>query len=842
MLAREYPSDYRVLIEDNAGRFVARLRTGLVKEFSRIGDAYRLTRVADRNGNEVRLGYVRDALARIESQGHFIELVRAESGRVIEVHDELNRKVSYQYDKGGFLTAVTDLGGNVWSYQYTGAGRLRIATDPLGRENFKIWHQPDGRVREIELPSGRVQYAYDDAASSTTVTSRKGLVTRLFHNEQGITTRVVNPLGDETRIVLDAARNVQELWENGILAEHMQYDSEHRIVSRRSYRGGKETTALYLYGSAHGELTRIERSDGPTVELAYDASGNLLQVTDSEGTRSYQYSAAGDLTAVTKFGQAIQFQVNADGLVTGMTEDAASHTAMRYAPSGRLSEIRFADGLTARMAYDPLGLRRELRYSDGRRVKYTYDPSGNMLRIDVHKLDGTMGGQVLELDGSYQVRRQTLAEGIEILLDYDQHGNLIESREGERVLRFEYDALDRLTEVVTPSGQRLECTYASGEPSLITQMDHYTGSTASPRRDSGWTFAGYGEMFASRSDGSQFGAVRFDERLGRFQLSGTSGYEVSTRAQEADGPLARLRLVAEGTPLQQRQRAFQAPSNLLYLPAEYASINCCPICAYGPDAPPCEPCYEDPPPPPPPDPLPATVTTDDVVVIAWVDPLPITLPSGANQQLVNRLDYPVSCFPLLTAWAQGNPEDLTNDTDRAYANAYLVKNSGNFAPLLTINPNTVLAVGDFRLFNRFKVQFSSSGGSISNLTILQSQSEVGKTPDPCYVLPPVSGQAHFSNGSRSVTSSGSAVYQLTEGRIGLAGQAVNLTLNARTTPWIWSVIRFDGSGNLNSSDHAIFPTYYVYRNGVRVAVYPQSAVSTFVAKDSSYERLPSQIQ
>ncbi len=236
------------------------------------------------------------------------------------------------------------------------------------------------------------------------------------------------------------------------------------------------------------------------------------------------------------------------------------------------------------------------------------------------------------------------------------------------------------------------------------------------------------------------------------------------------------------------------------------------------------------------------VTTDDVIVIAWVDPLVIALPSGANQQLVDKLNFPGSCVQELTIWAAGSPLDLTSDADRAYANAYLVKNSGNAAPLLGIDPNTVLAAGDFRLFNRFKVKFSSSGGGISNLTILQSQSEVGNTPDPCYVFPSVSGQAHFSNGARGVTASGANAFQLTEGRIGSAGQLVFLTINVHFTPWIWSVIKFDASGNLNTSDHAIFPTYYVYRNGVRIAVYPQSAISSFVIKDSSYERLPSQIQ
>jgi hypothetical protein len=43
------------------------------------------------------------------------------------------------------------------------------------------------------------------------------------------------------------------------------------------------------------------------------------------------------------------------------------------------------------------------------------------------------------------------------------------------------------------------------------------------------------------------------------------------------------------------------------------------------------------------------------------------------------------------------------------------------------------------------------------------------------------------------------------------------------------------------SDHGMFPTYSVYRNGSLVITYAQSSVSSFVAKDQTYQRTPSQI-
>ncbi|HXE90402.1 MAG TPA: RHS repeat domain-containing protein, partial [Terriglobales bacterium] len=99
------------------------------------------------------------------------------------------------------------------------------------------------------------------------------------------------------------------------------------------------------------------------------------------------------------------------------------------------------------------------------------------------------------------------------------------------VARFEYDALNRLTVVVTPEGQRLTYSYGAGERSLVARYDHGASLSAAERRDSGLTFASYWEVAATRSLASDFGAVRYSESLGRFQLSGTEGKEVVTAGQ-----------------------------------------------------------------------------------------------------------------------------------------------------------------------------------------------------------------------------------------------------------------------------------------------------------------------
>jgi hypothetical protein len=240
---------------------------------------------------------------------------------------------------------------------------------------------------------------------------------------------------------------------------------------------------------------------------------------------------------------------------------------------------------------------------------------------------------------------------------------------------------------------------------------------------------------------------------------------------------------------------------------------------------------------------PVQVTTGEVVVIGWINGGAITLPSAANAALVAALNGSTdTCTATVLAWFSNSRILLNTSTDVDYANAWLLKHSANNAPPTTISPSTQLSGGDFRLFNDFQVTFFESAGLISSAQTLKGTVAVGTTPDPCGSGTHPAGESHPSNGAAGITPSATSIYQLAEGRVGSFGQAVSQTINGRTVPWIWGVIRFDISGNPITTDHAMFPTYYVYKNGTRIATYTQSSPSTFIALDASYQRLPSEIQ
>lgn len=65
----------------------------------------------------------------------------------------------------------------------------------------------------------------------------------------------------------------------------------------------------------------------------------------------------------------------------------------------------------------------------------------------------------------------------------------------------------------------------------------------------------------------------------------------------------------------------------------------------------------------------------------------------------------------------------------------------------------------------------------------------------------------------------------------MSGAPGSETINqGRTVPFVYAVIEFDAAGNITVSDHATFPTYYVYVNGIlrRDLSSTQSTVKAFV--------------
>jgi YD repeat-containing protein len=378
----------------------------------------------------------------------------------------------------------------------------------------------------------------------------------------------------------------------------MEYDQQHRITARHSTLESDTVDRTYIYDPATGQLAGIHSSNGKDESFSYDGSGNLTSAGLADGLHKYAYSPSGDLADFSAAGTALVFSSDANGLIAGMSEGKNASTTMKYKAGGQLDSVVFSDGKSAKYEFQLSGLRANLTYKDKRRVEYTYDPAGNLTSTKIFDAKGKQtAGQVLTLDESYQLVQQTTFAGKIVKFAYDKNGNLTEIREGKSLVRFEYDSLNRLVAVIAPGGQRLTHDYKAGGQSVVEEYQH-AKTLVLDRRDTGLTFGTPAEILSSRPLTGSLGSLRFSETLGTFQLSNSEGTEIVTPELSVEQPLEKLNIIFDGTPLQQRQTLFNRPFNPMFIPAEYASINCCLLCTIRP--PYCEDC--DPPPPP------ATVT------------------------------------------------------------------------------------------------------------------------------------------------------------------------------------------------------------------------------------------
>jgi YD repeat-containing protein len=598
-LEKDYPSDYLDLRLLDPTTLQAKLRTGFTKQFQLIGGAFRLVKVTDRNGNEVRLSYSNGLLNKIENANHSITILRNSKGRIISAQDDQNRSVQFAYDAQGRLIEVDDLGGNAWTYSYNADGKLRAAKDPLQRLNFSVFFHDDGRVRRLQLPSGIIQFNYDNAARSTTILDRKSLVSRFFQNEDGITTRVVNPLGEETAIALDDSRNVLSLSRNGSVIERMEYDQQHRITARHSTLESGTVDRTYSYDPATGQLAGIHSGKDQDQSFTYDETGNLASAMLSDGEQKFQFSSNGDLAGLSTSTANFTFSPDPDGLFASMTDGQNARTALQYKAGSQLREVNFPGGTKGTFAYQPSGLRSKLVLSNGGSAEYNYDPAGNLTASKVFDKKGKqINGQNLDMDESYQLTRWTLFDGTVTDFKYDRNGNLTEIKKGKSITRFEYDAVNRLNAVITPAGQRLTYTYKPGERSLIEQHQH-AAVLVDDLRDTGLTFASQLQVTATRPVTGLIGSARFSETLGTFQLSSLDGAEVVRPNDGIQSALKKLFLYDSSASAKELRSGFNIPFNTMFMPAEYVTINCCPMCYDDGGEWYCPPCFEPPPPPPP---------------------------------------------------------------------------------------------------------------------------------------------------------------------------------------------------------------------------------------------------
>lgn len=563
------PTDITSIRGDGRGVSIG-LRSGWSKEFSRLRDSFVLTAVRDAHGNTLSFIYQGAQLSRIQGQnGRFVQIERNRFGRVVRIVDDQGRQVAYAYDGQGRLAAVTDFGGNAWQYGYDRGGLLQRIIDPRNAEIMLVDYDSRDRAKSVRILGAQYRYAY--AGRETVIEDEAKRVTRIAHDRSGIATLLTNANGLVSRIALDRLNRVTALLHNGSPRATVRYRSSGEIESLTRFDGERRIEFVFEHDD-RGRVASVSSASGPNLTLEYNATGDLLKKSEDGETTEYAYSPLGDLTLIKQRDEATLYTHNADGQIETINSSRGT-TRLTYYPDGKVKSIQFADGSLHEYEHNALGFRESTHRSDGTRMYYEYDTSGNLVHSDGSSADGKVAGQVLDVDEDSRVVGIHYANGDNTAITYDEDGNpQTLDNGGESPFEYVYDGTNRL--VAVRQGDRISGShvYAPTEPDLRLQLDNRTMRVGANALRQSASMGDVLSVLYSRPYGSTAGVVRFDQTTRSFDLP--SDFGIILPDAVAENSLIRRKLVDVDDGDVRRRVDFDRPSNVIFVPPEYATINC----------------------------------------------------------------------------------------------------------------------------------------------------------------------------------------------------------------------------------------------------------------------------
>ncbi len=334
--------------------------------------------------------------------GNTTRLQRNAQGTPVAVIAPEGQSTALEIDANRLLNRITWPDGSVFQFSYGSGGQLTVKTEPAGNR-FTHAFDADGRLTAVsDEESGQWQYAQStDAAGeiTTTVASGEGLVTtyadRTDLTGRG-TSRITDPSGGQTVITSSAdGLTTHKSLSCGTELDFLSTtDSQYRTetpkeLSVQMPSGLKNTT---LFQKAYQDTNADSIPDRITETVTINSRATVAQL-DTIQSRKTTTTPEGRTTTVsyhpttllpTVAGQTgfldRTFTYDAKGRLTALTA-GTRQVLMSYDGKGNLSAHTDAKGRVTQYTYDEMGQVTGIQLPDGSAIAMQYDKNGNRTGI-----------------------------------------------------------------------------------------------------------------------------------------------------------------------------------------------------------------------------------------------------------------------------------------------------------------------------------------------------------------------------------------------------------------------------------------------------------------------------
>ncbi|MCM1500963.1 MAG: hypothetical protein NC124_21095, partial [Clostridium sp.] len=363
---------------------------------------------------------------------------------------------AYAYDALGRNTQVTDAEQGTSTVVFDGLGRIASLKDP------------NQNAKGGEASKNTYTYAYNAQGLLSTETNAVGNTVQYQYNSEQLLKEMADSAGEKTAYT---------------------YDSLNRLKTVKDGLG----TIEYAY-DANGNVTEVSEKEGglsnlfagkKVIRREFDSLNRITKYTDYKGREvKYAYDALGNMTALTyPGGEVVRYAYYADGSVAEMTSNSGGTFTYGYDNYGRLCRITRADGSVETRKYDPAG--QLLSQTD-------LDKEGNVLQQHTYAYD--VFGEVITKT-STNTQNPDVLEAVSMTYDdanrlktyngesvtYDEKGNMTYGPVDGVMQELTYDCRNRLVEAggVRYTYDAENTRIATTENGLTTEYVTDTGGSLS---------------------------------------------------------------------------------------------------------------------------------------------------------------------------------------------------------------------------------------------------------------------------------------------------------------------------------------------------------------------------
>jgi RHS repeat-associated protein len=466
----------------------------------------RITAVSDPLGRTTRYGYDLNGnlVRQTDAAGNVTSYTWDALFRVVSATDAAGGTTTYRYDREDGLTGTTDAAGRQTSFVLDALSRVSAVTDPAG-QTWKRSYDATGAPTAQTDPRGAVTTREVDALGRTTaVIGPTGIAKHTDYDAVGRVTAVTDAADNTTTYTYDDLDRITAVTDAAGFRTEYRYDVDGQLVGVVDRLGrptlyerdaaGQVTavtdaagTTAYAYDPA-GNLTSVTDATGRTSTSVYDAADQLIATTDTAGHRStYEYDALGNVTAVTDpnghttratwdaagrrtsttdaTGATREFAYDTAGQLIAETDGLGHRTVYAYEGHGQLASVTDPLGAVTRYTYDELGQLASMTDARGKATTYERDAAG----LPIATTDAAGARTRFEYDERGLLARELTPAGAAISYAYDQRGDRVQQSSASDVVRFEFDAEQRMIAATNTAGTTGWTYTPSGQ--LASQID-----------------------------------------------------------------------------------------------------------------------------------------------------------------------------------------------------------------------------------------------------------------------------------------------------------------------------------------------------------------------------------